>query len=186
MEGIRIPLPERIAEPLDIRKGLDISDERMREYEMGFLENLLSYIKTDETLNHFHTRLVYECNNLVKVIDSAQQIHILELEEIIDNFNNATSLDAIAQYDSEFHKRLFAITGDTEFFIWWRLQSKLLSVFLGNFWKAVGSETKTFSELKALHNQIFLSIKDRDKYSAIAAMQKHFALLLFVLLGSMY
>jgi DNA-binding GntR family transcriptional regulator len=73
-----------------------------------------------------------------------------------------------------------------EFFKWWRLQSQSLNKFLGSMWDSFGEGTEQYYELIRLHQQIFQHIKDKKSDEAVRAMQRHFAIVLFQLLGSLY
>jgi DNA-binding GntR family transcriptional regulator len=183
----RVPLPKITN---DSENGFNLftslHEDKIQEYEKGFMNCLLDYIKCDDDLSHFYIRLICECENVMKVIDFVNQIDLLELEEIVDNITNAKNLEAVSQYDAEFHKRLFAITGEVGFFKWWLMQSDNLHRFLVNLWKSIGYQTVQYHELIILHNQIFQSIKNKNQEEAIIAMQKHFALVFFQLLGTMY
>ena len=163
-----------------------IQNESINKYEVGFSNSLLNFIKHDEMLDHFYERLIYECENVIRVIESARRVDVLELEEIIVNLSNASDIDTLSKQDSEFHKRLFAITGDDDFFDWYLKQSKGLSAFITMFWKSIGYNTEPFHKLIEIHQQIFQAIKDKNIENALAAMEKHFAFLLFQLLGNIY
>ncbi|MCL2137654.1 MAG: FCD domain-containing protein [Coriobacteriia bacterium] len=187
MDNIRIPSPKRAQEAYEDKIGFnEISNESISRYENGFLDYLMEYIKNDEKLKHFYQRLICECDNTLRVISVAREIDILDLEEIIENLSNASDIETLSYCDSEFHKRLFAITGDIDFFKWWRLQSKDLHKFVDNFWVSIGYGTEQHYELVELHIQIFKAIRDKKPDDAITAMQKHFSILLIQLLGIMY
>jgi DNA-binding GntR family transcriptional regulator len=185
--NIRIQPP---ASSLELNKKseffLNISNYAIQEYESGFLCSLLDYIKSDEMLNHFHTRLICECNNVVKVITLVREVDIMDLQELVNNLSNATDLKDISKLDSDFHKCLFKITGDVDFFKWWLGQSSSMNKVLLNFWENIGFGTARHMELIKIHNQIFQSIKNKEPEKGVAAMQKHFSILLFQLLGTMY
>lgn len=165
---------------------LDVPEDLIHRFENGFSRSLLDFIKEDEMLAHFYERLIYECVNVIKVIESARRIDIMELEEIIDNLSNARDVTALSKYDSDFHKRLFAITGDDDFFEWWLTESKGLNLFINEFWSSIGYDTIPFHRLVDIHKRIFQAIKNKDMDNAFSAMQEHFAFLLFQLLGNIY
>lgn len=165
---------------------LNVPEESIVKFESGFSRSLLDFIRQDEMLAHFYERLIYECVNVVKVIESARRIDILELEEIIENLSGAKNVATLSNYDSEFHKRLFSITGDDDFFEWWLTESKGLNLFINKFWASIGYDTKPFHRLVEIHKRIFQSIKEKDTDKAIIAMQEHFGFLLFQLLGNIY
>jgi len=187
MLNIRIPSPYELQDTSEFNKHLlGITETNILKYESGFLHSLIDYIKSDDILRHFYIRLICECENVEKVIKIANEIDLLDLEETIHNLLKAKSIEALSYYDSEFHKRLFAITGDVDFFKWWRLQSEGLHKFLDKFWLWIGYGTAQYDELLEVHRKIFDSIKNKNIDSANIAMQKHFAILLFQLLGSIY
>ena len=130
----RVPLPKETSQ---IQSGGEyfssIPEETVRKYENAILNNLLKFIKSDEVLMHFHVRLVCECENVRKVIGLANEIDILTLEEIVNNLTTAETVESISIHDSAFHRALFTITKNVDFFKWWRLQSKELSNFLSKF-----------------------------------------------------
>ena len=183
----RVPLP---VDTSQAEKGSEyfssIPEETVRKYETSILNNLLKFIKSDEILMHFHMRLVCECENIRKVIEVADEFAIWDLEEIINNLTSAKTIEAISLHDSAFHKALFNITKNAEFFKWWRLQSADLNNFLVKFWESIGYNTRYYHELMEIHIGIFNAIKDRDEEAAVNAMQDHFAILLFQLLGTTY
>jgi DNA-binding GntR family transcriptional regulator len=165
---------------------MQMSDSDRQKYEEGFLQSLMQYIKSDEVLQHFHMRLVHECANVVQVINKATDMDILELEQIVYKLSSAKTFEALALRDSQFHQRLSAITGEKEFFKWWHIQSESLENFLVNFWNSIGYKTKQYEKLIELHQQIFMAIRNRNAEDALSAMQKHFALVLFQILGTLY
>lgn len=183
----RVPLPR---ETTEIQKGSEyfrsIPEETIRKYETAILNNLLKFIKSDDVLMHFHVRLVCECENIRKVIEVAKEIDVWNLEEIINNLTTAKTVESISLHDSEFHRTLFNITENVDFFKWWRMQSKELNNFLGNFWESTGYDTLHYHDLMGVHRNIFEAIRNRDEEAAIGAMQDHFAILLFQLLGTTY
>lgn len=183
----RVPPPKEV---LAVQKGSEyftsISEETVRKYEDAILDNLLNLLKSDEVLMHFHVRLVCECENVRKVIEVANEVDIWSLEEIVNNLVAATTPESIALHDSSFHRTLFTITENVEFFTWWRLQSPHLNTFLNKFWESMGHGTKHHQSLMDIHMRIFEAIKNRDEEAAVDAMQEHFAVLLFQLLGTTY
>jgi len=185
----RVPLPKEI-EMSRNQKGSEyfnsIPEEIVRKYETAILNNLLKFIKSDEVLMHFHVRLVCECENIRKVIEVADEFDIESLEDIVKKLTTANTVEKISIYDSEFHRTLFNITKNAEFFKWWRLQSEELCNFLGKFWETVGYGTTHYHDLMEIHRRIFVAVRNRDEEAAINAMQDHFAVLLFQLLGTTY
>jgi len=179
-----------IREMLQDQKGCEyfssIPEETVRKYEDAVLNNLLDFIKSDAVLLHFHVRLICECENIRKVIKLAKDIDISNLEEIVDNLATAETVESISIYDSEFHKTLFRIAENQDFFSWWRLKSKELSNFFNKFWDSIGYGTKHYQDLMDIHKKIFYAIKNRDEEAAVNATQEHFAILLFQLLGTTY
>jgi len=183
----RIPLPKEVQQAQEGSEYFSsIPDETILKYENAILSNLLKFIKADDVLMHFHVRLVCECENVRQVIEVAKEIDIWNLEEIIQSLISATNVETISLHDSEFHRTLFNITENVEFFKWWRMQSKELNNFLSKFWESIGYETKHYYDLMDIHKKILEAIKNRNEEQAIEAMQDHFAILLFQLLGTTY
>lgn len=162
-----------------------IPNEVAKKYEAGFSTQLIDYIKNDEVQGYFYERLIIECGNIIKVIESARRIDILELEEIIGNMNSAKDVTTVSKHDAEFHRRLFAITGDDDFFEWWLERSQRLSGFIGKIWESIDG-TEQFTELLEIHNCIFEALKDKDTDKAMINIQKHFAFLFFNIFNKYY
>lgn len=187
MKQTEEPSVENKVEETPVNKILPpIPPDIKKYYENGFSSSLLNYIETDEMLCHFHERLIFECDNVAKVTELAKDTDIFILEEIVNDLSNARDIAILSKFDSDFHRQLFYITKDEKFFEWWRNNSKGLNLFVDNFWKSIGYGTETHRGLIRIHNQIFQAIKDKNKDNAIIAMQDHFAILLFQLLGTMY
>lgn len=186
MDSKRLKLPNTQTDNEQINYFTEIPQSRIEAYSASFMESVLAYIKNDDVLSHFYLRLICECENLKGVIDEVNQTEIMELEEIIDNLKSAANIELASQFDTAFHRRLFAITGKTEFFIWWHINSQSLHLFLVNLWKTIGYKSEQYEELVANHDLIFTSIKEKNHSKALTAMQQHFALVLFQLLGTMY
>lgn len=163
-----------------------ISEEDAQSYENGFISYLMEYIKKDDVLQNFYWRLVYECEVSQRVIDQASDVDIQVLEDSVNQLVNSCDLQECAIYDSAFHKQLFAIINEGHFFEWWRLQTYTLKGYLVHFWRAIGFETPAYRELMEIHKQIVAAIKERDKEKVIAYMERHFSILLFQLLGTLY
>ena len=137
-------------------------------------------------LKLFLIRMRYECEVVNNVAKTASQMDILELEEIVENLKSANDLMLISKFDSEFHKRLFAIVGDVEFFKWWRAQSKALNTYMNNFWKSVGYQTMRYEVIIDIHHAILNAIKEKNPDEAVLQMEKHFAFVIVELIGSLF
>lgn len=183
--SIRVPSPNSINYDTE-EITLDIPQERVQKYECGFSSFLLNYIKNNELLRNFYLRLIYECEVAQRVMKVSNKIHIRILSDLIDKLTQASSLEEIAIYDSEFHKSLFAIAGEEDFFNWWTLQSKDLQSYLKNFWNCIGYKTTSYYQLISIHRQILNAIIKKDESEIINEMEKHFSILLFQLLGTVY
>ncbi len=161
-----------------------------RRYEQGFLENLMVYIKKDETLKNFYIRYIYECECVrtiisTKAYENKPEIFTI-LEMTVADLKRADTIDRIASVDSTFHRLLFCAAGKEEFFKWYKLNSESLQGFLNNFWHAVGLGTSYHKELLDIHENIFKYIIEDKEELAIDTMQKHFSILLLKLLGMMF
>jgi DNA-binding GntR family transcriptional regulator len=115
-----------------------------------------------------------------------KETDIRELEIIINKLNNATSFTDLSRFDSDFHKKLFAITSNVEFFDWWTIESDKLNSFLYNLWETIGYKTKPYDNLIKQHNVLFEAIKNRNGSAALDALLHHFAIVLKQLLAGMY
>ena len=146
----------------------------------------MDYVKGDSVLKNFYIRFIYECEVIKIVIDKRTDFQLEELEMIIENMDMANSLEVIAVYDSSFHQKLFSIAERGDFFKWFRLQSKDLSHFLNGFWNAIGYKTDYYYELLNIHREIYNAVSRKDTDNALEMMERHFAILLFQLLGTMF
>ena len=160
--------------------------ENGKIYEAAFSRFLMSYVKEDPILKNFYIRFIYECEIVKIVIEKQTKINIARIEMLVENMENATNTEALAIYDSQFHQELFDIADKEEFFNWFRLQSKDLSAFLSGFWNAIGFGTQYYRELLVIHREIFNSILEKNKEKAVEMMERHFSILLFQLLGTMF
>lgn len=161
-----------------------------KQYESGFAETLMHYIKTDEALKNFYIRYVYECECTKQIIACQGRdgtSHFADiLAMIVDDMKKASSIDSISVLDSQFHRMIFCAVNEQNFFEWYKLNSESLQTFLNNFWKAVGIGTDFHRELIEIHENIYKCIIERNEKLAIEYVQKHFAILLLKLLGMMY
>jgi len=164
----------------------NIPSEIAKKYETSILDNLLKFIKSDEVLKHFHIRLVCECENIRKVVKEADEFDVQGLESDVEKLVNATTVRDISIFDSAFHDTLFRITKNTEFYKWWREQSGDLGKFLGKFWETVGVGSNGHRTLMDVHMKIFEAVKNHKEEAAVEAMQDHFSILLYQLLGTTY
>ncbi|WP_034448963.1 FCD domain-containing protein [Butyrivibrio sp. AE2032] len=160
--------------------------ENGSRYEEAFSGFLMSYVKDDPILKNFYIRFVFECEIIKIVIDKQTKINLSRLEMLVDNMETAPNTEILAVYDSQFHQELFDIADREEFFDWFRLQSKDLSTFLSGFWKAIGYGTDYYHELLIIHKEIFNAVKEKNKDKAVEMMERHFSILLFQLLGTMF
>ena len=161
-------------------------EENGSEYEAGFSRCLLNYVKNDDVLKNFYVRFIYECEVVKIVIDKRTGIQLSELEMLVEKMETAPATEFIAIWDSEFHQKLFSIAEITDFFEWFRLQSKELARFLSGFWGTIGYQTKYYYELMEIHRAIFEAIRDRDRDRAVEMMERHFSILLLQLLGTVF
>jgi DNA-binding GntR family transcriptional regulator len=183
----RIPeMNADMAEDSRSQKYLSYVEENAHKYENGFLESLLKYIKDDDVLKSFYVRLVYECEVVQKVIDNRSKYDLVDLKDIIDNMTAATGIETIAFCDSQFHRRLFSIAREDEFYEWYQMNSKELLGFLKGFWTYIGYHTPYYYELMEIHTNIYNAIEECDKELAVETMQKHFSILLLQLLGATF
>jgi DNA-binding GntR family transcriptional regulator len=161
-----------------------------QKYDQGFLENLMLYIKRDETLKNFYIRYIYECEIVKTIItmdENTNNSHLFDmLSMIVGDMKNAKTVDSISVLDSQFHRLLFCVAGQQEFFEWYQLNSESLQVFLGNFWNVVGIGTDEHKELLDIHENIYKYIKAKDEKNALDSVQKHFSVLLLNLLFMMF
>ncbi len=177
-----------IPEELDkqSKEILKVVQENAHKYEEAFLSSFMSYIKEDELLRNFYIRLVYECEVVQIVIEKRNDFDLMELKEIVDEMQSASSIESVAICDSHFHRRLFAIAKEEEFFEWYKLQSKNLTNFLNSFWSYIGYKTDYYKRLLDIHMNIYLAIEKKDVKMALSAMQDHFSILLLELLGATF
>jgi len=181
MSGLRVPPPKD-----DLGIKVSLSEESIVKYDHEFGEMLLNEMKTDFMLKLFIIRMRYECEVVKIVANSASKMDILELDEIVENLLRSNDLTLISKYDTEFHRRLFAIVGDVEFFSWWRSQSKSLNTYMNNFWKSVGYQTVRYETIANIHSHILEAIEDRDPDRAVSFMEQHFAFVVVELMGSLF
>lgn len=181
MSSLRVPeLKDNISSKIILSK------ESILNYDNDFSSLLLSDMKNDSTLELFIIRMRYECEVVKIVTENATDIDILDLEDIVHNLNNSNDLALISKHDMEFHKRLFAIVGDMDFFKWWRSQSKLLNTYMNNFWKSVGYLTMRYDLIMNIHSSILEAIKNKNSKQAIAQMERHFSFVIVQLMGSLF
>lgn len=185
MMSARVCLPneEELNPP---KMSLDVPQKKIQKYEQDFSSSLFDYIKDNSLLRNFYYRLIYECEVAQEVIEVLDNMDIKILKDLIEKLTHAASLEEVAIYDSEFHKNLFAIAGKEDFFNWWTLQSKDLQEYLKNFWNYIGYQTKFYYQLMDIHKNILEAIINRNKNEVIKEMEKHFSILLFQLLGTVY
>ncbi|GHU65083.1 hypothetical protein AGMMS49983_12210 [Clostridia bacterium] len=181
MSSLRVPPPKD-----DVGISITLSEEAIENYDHEFSSLLLEDMKADSMLKLFIIRMRYECEVVKIVAQTASKMDILELDDIADSLNASNDLTLISKFDTEFHKRLFAIVGDMEFFTWWRSQSKSLNIYMNNFWKTVGYQTDRYETIINIHNCILEAIKDKDPVKAIRQMEKHFSFVVVELMGSLF
>jgi DNA-binding GntR family transcriptional regulator len=181
MSSLRVPPPSETVET-----SISLSDESILKYDREFAALLLDDMKADVMLRLFIIRMRYECEVVKTVAQMATKMDILELDEIVDNLNASNDLTLISKYDTEFHKRLFAIVGDVDFFTWWRSQSKTLNIYMNNFWKSVGYHTARYDVIIDIHNKILDAIKVHSPEDAIKQMERHFSFVVVELMGSLF
>ena len=161
-----------------------------KQYEAGFITELMTYIKNDDALKNFYIRFIYECEcvkTIISISDDNKDSHLFDiLSMIVEDMEKATSIDSISVLDSQFHRMLFCAANEQNFFEWYKQNSESLQSFLNNFWKAVGIGTAYHKELINIHQSICKYIIAKDEKHTIEYMQKHFAILLLKLLGMMY
>ena len=165
--------------------------EHGKQYEKGFLDKLMEYVKSDDVLKNFYIRYIYECEVVKTVIQMSNanliDSHLYSMFELnMNDMEKASTIESLAMLDSYFHRWLFCIAEENEFYDWYKVNSDALQVFLNNFWNCIGIGTQYHHELIEIHKTIFEAIKEKDEAKAIDATQKHFAILLFQLLGMMY
>ena len=160
--------------------------DNSEKYEAAFSGFLMDYVKEDIVLKNFYIRFIYECEIIKIVIDKRNDMQLEELEMIIENMESAPTLEVLAVYDSLFHQKLFSIAEREDFFKWFRLQSKDLAHFLSGFWNAIGYQTDYYWELLKIHREIYNAVNQKDTDKALEMMERHFAILLFQLLGTMF
>ena len=156
------------------------------KYEKDFSKFLMDYVKEDKILKNFYIRFIYECEIVKIVTNNRTKIQLMELDMIVSNMESAPNTETLAIYDSTFHQKLFSIAEKEDFFVWFRLQSKDLSNFLSGFWNAIGYKTDYYWELMEIHREIYNAIESQNEEKAIEMMERHFSILLFQLLGTMF
>ena len=132
--------------------------ENEREYEKAFLSYLINFIKEDEVLKDFYVRLIYECEIIKMVVNNRKQTELWELGELINEMKAAKTIEEIAEKDAFFHRRLFSIAGEEEFYKWYQLQAKTLNSFLNGFWSYIGYGTDYYNKLMEIHTNIYNAI----------------------------
>jgi len=159
---------------------LKLMQGKLLKYETTFSRYVLDYIKNSNILNNFFNRIMYECEAIQKVVETITNQQVFELEEIVNALMKTNDIDSIAQLDTNFHKKLFEIAGESELLGLWRVQFEDLFCFIRRTWASINSEA--FREQKNTHHEIFLSIRNKDLDMAVRTMQKHFATIPFHLL----
>jgi len=85
------------------------------KYEKDFSRFLMDYVKEDEILKNFYIRFIYECEIVKIVSKNRTKIHLMELDMIVSNMENAPNTETLAIYDSSFHQKLFSIAEKEDF-----------------------------------------------------------------------
>lgn len=153
------------------------------EYEKAFLSYLMQYIREDEVLKDFYVRLVYECEIVQMVLHNRKTTELWELKDLVNDMKTATTIKEIAKADASFHRRLFSIAGEEQFYNWYQLQAQSLNNFLGGFWSYIGYKTENYERLMEIHSNIYHAIESQDVDLAVKSIQEHFSILLFQLLS---
>lgn len=166
--------------------SIDKARGHAAQYESAFLSVLMQYIKDDATLSDFYIRLIYECEIVQIVLINRKNTELWELRDLVNDMKNAQTVKEIAEADAVFHRRLFSIAGEEDFYKWYQLQAKTLNGFLSGFWSYIGYGTDNYKKLMEIHNNIYLAIEKQDTEMAISAMLEHFAILLFQLLSTTF
>jgi GntR family transcriptional repressor for pyruvate dehydrogenase complex len=142
----------------------------VREFDYSTVLNHISFAvsRTKQELKNFmHARLVIEVGALQFIVDRTDDQDIKALEEILDRYDQAATLEASAKTDLEFHQHLLSISRNPiliEF-----------GLFLGRFFIEalyfVSADPKPRTSTS--HRDLMEALKTRDLAQASRIMHRH-------------
>ena len=173
----RVPPPEAfsIGDGTSTYNNCNCPEVR-KKYEEELFRNLTKMLKEASIMTPFLRRLTHECENIKVVVRCANKAHIWNLEEIVKNLKEAETPEAISLLDTEFHRFLFTIPGDSEVLDSWRANIKQMRAWLDDFWKSMNRDTVGHEKLMDVHQRIVDAIKDKNEEAAVEAMLDHFTI----------
>lgn len=213
--------------------GKTPQEHPVEDYDEGFRESFLEFVKKDALLKPIYNRFEIECRNITEVIrdEKAKDVDLFsldkkfgELTKGIEELGNEIKkfddeekkltedkkgksdedikkLDdkikklgkvkkelreakgrRLVSADTDFHEELFRIGGNVD--ILKEFTAKMDENLQNEIWWSIIHNTNHYMKLKESHSEIIESIrkgknnKEQAKNEAIAAMQKHFAVIL--------
>jgi GntR family transcriptional regulator, transcriptional repressor for pyruvate dehydrogenase complex len=142
----------------------------VRQFDYATVLSHISFAvsRTKQELEHFmHARVVIEVGALRYIVDRIEDEDIDALEEILDRYDQATTLESSAKVDLEFHQQLLALSRNpilAEF-----------GMFLGRFFIEalyfVNMDPKPHTS--TAHRDLIQTLRERDLAKASEIMRDH-------------
>ena len=146
----------------------DISDLL---YEPINMYILLEDIDFEEVLT-LRKSFQLQCINMC--IDNITNEDLNELECICNSLKISENYHELIDLDNKFHSYIIKGTNKKLVNIIFKSISELLKEYISDAWIILSSDEEKLRELVNLHLDIYIAIKNKDKFNATLALQKHF------------
>ncbi|MDU6175324.1 MAG: FadR/GntR family transcriptional regulator [Clostridium perfringens] len=125
----------------------------------------------------FELREVLELSTIFLSVMRISDEELKKLGELVERFKTSRDEEENVKIDSEFHSII--VKGANNVLITNLLEgvSELVDKFISEGRRAILSDEGNRGKLLDFHEKIYLSIKNRDAYSAYTHMQEHFQLI---------
>lgn len=157
------------------RRGMILSEPDLLGAIHKVIEpTLLSEKKIKEILG---LRIALEIGNAYSIINKITEDDILELEEIVHNYQVSAYNKFTVDEDHAFHSKLHKIAGNETIIKYQEVFYKVFMYVDENFSKYFEAYNKNTSEEKLVsHKDLLQKLKERDLIGFQTMMQKHLAL----------
>lgn len=193
-KGDKLP-PERLmAEQMGVSR-LSVREALSYLIAMGLVENKAgsgNYIRSDisdllyEPINMYilledidfeevltlRKSLQMQCINMC--IDNITYEDLNELERICNGLNVSEDCQELIELDDKFHSYIVKGTNKKLINIFFKSISELVKEYISDVWAMLSSDEKNLKELVNLYFDVYIAIKNKDKFNATLALQKHF------------
>ena len=119
-------------------------------------------------------RIALERQAAKQAAENVSPVAVAYVEEAVIRMESTTDPNELYQADLEFHRALFAASGEPALVFFSEAVADLIAASVTERRRRMSQLSSDVAEMRALHRNIITAVKSRDPNGAMEAMNEHF------------